>query len=258
MDIRSHIYSPLQNTAVWLGAWVYDLVPTEDVIDAFVDLGGPHTFGDGGLLDLLRVVRGTVQPLVDAPFDSPVISLVLSGPGDAPGLPAGSEAARRVTRSGEGALVVRGVDKLTSYALIPERRGDSTNWEWLGVEGHLPAGAAVSPGEADQMLSEATSRAAMIIEGTAYSSLAPRSLKNPRLTVGSLSDFYDTPGLPHAVPARSAKLFARADRVAAIVETVQSTIGDHSLDPQLIPLWRHIRTARMVGVDYALADFARA
>jgi hypothetical protein len=73
-----------------------------------------------------------------------------------------------------------------------------------------------------------------------------------------LSDFYDTPGLPPDVPPRAAKLFARADRVAAIVETVQQTMGDHSLDPQLIRLWRHIRTARMAGVAYTLAEFARA
>lgn len=258
MEIRANVYSPLQNTAIWLGAWVYDLVPIEDVIDAFVDLGGPHTFEGGGLLDLLRCVRSTLQPLIDEPFTGPVMSLILSGPGDAPLLPAGSAAAVRAASSGEGAVVVRTVDKLRSFALIPERRADSTNWEWLAVEGHLPAGATVSPGEADQMLSRATHEAANIIEGSGYSSLAPTSLQNPRLTVGSLSDFYDTPGLPHVVPERTAKLFARTDRVAAIVETVQSTIGDHSLDPQLISLWRYLRTARMSGVDYALAEFARA
>ena len=258
MDIRANVYSPLQNTAVWLGAWTYDLVPTEDVIEAFVDLGGPHTFGDGGLLDLLRWVRDTLKPLIDAPFTGPVISLVLSGPGDAPLLPAASEAAAKVARSSEGALLIRTKDPLSSFVLIPVRGSDATDWEWLTVEGPLPMGAAVSPGEADQMLSQATHDAATIIAGSAYSSLAPNSLQNPRLTVGAWSDFYDTPGLPPAVPPRAAKLFARADRVAAIVETVQSTIGDHSLDPQLISLWRHLRTARMAGVDYALAEFARA
>lgn len=257
MEIRANVYSPLQNTAVWLGAWIYDLVPIEEVIDAFVDLGGPHTFGSGGLLDLLREVRQTLDTLIDAPFAGPLITLALSGPGDAPALPAGSEAARRAAASGEGGLVVRSVDKLIHYALIPERRDDATHWAWIEVDGPLPAGAEISPGEADSLLSTATGQAAAIIESTGYSSLAPTSLKNPRLTVGSLSDFYDTPGLPHAVPPRAAKLFARADRVAAIVETVQHTMGDHSLDPQLISLWRHIRTARMAGVSYALAEFAR-
>ena len=75
--------------------------------------------------------------------------------------------------------------------------------------------------------------------------------------MGTLSDFYDTPGLPAAVPGRSAKLFARADRVAAIIETVTDRINDHSFDPQLLRLWRHIRQARMAGVAYALSDFSR-
>lgn len=258
MEIRANVYSPLQNTAIWLGAWVYDLAPTGDVIEAFVDLGGPHTFQDGGLLDLLRWVRETLTPLVDAPFNGPVISLILSGPGDAPLLPAGSLAAEKAAASDEGALLIRTADPLNSFALIPTRGCDATMWEWLHVAGPLPMGAAVSPGEADQLLSQATRDAAAIIEQSAYSSLTPNSLRNPRLTVGALSDFYDTPGLPSAVPPRAAKLFARADRVAAIVETVQSTIGDHSLDPQLISLWRHLRTARMSGVDHALAEFARA
>lgn len=59
------------------------------------------------------------------------------------------------------------------------------------------------------------------------------------------------------MPGRTAKLFARADRVAAIIETVTDRLGDHSLDPQLLRLWRHIRQSRMAGVAYALSDFAR-
>jgi len=66
MEIRANVYSPLQNTAVWLGAWLYELVPHEDVIDAFVDLGGPHTFGDGGLLDMLRTLKELTSTLIDA------------------------------------------------------------------------------------------------------------------------------------------------------------------------------------------------
>ncbi|ALC05887.1 hypothetical protein CDES_07380 [Corynebacterium deserti GIMN1.010] len=258
MEIRAHVYSPLQNTAVWLGAWLYDLVPTEDVIDAFVDLGGPHTFGSGGLLDLLRTIKEITSELIDAPFRGPIISLSLSGPGQAPALPAGSRAARLAAASKEGALVLGGVDKHDAWALIPTRGEDATDWQLVEVEGPLPVGVVLSPGEADQLLSKATEQEAMIIESSGYASLAPNSLKNPRLTVGMLSDFYDTPGLPYAVPPRSAKLFARADRVAAIAETVQDIIGDHSLDPQLISLWSHIRTARMAGTNYALAEFARA
>ena len=116
------------------------------------------------------------------------------------------------------------------------------------------APAWLSPGEADALLSQATNESAELIAATGYST---ETLPNPRLTVGTLSDFYDTPGLPRSTPARSAKLFARADRVAAIIETVTDRINDHSLDPQLLRLWRHIRQARMTGVSYALGEFAR-
>ena len=119
----------------------------------------------------------------------------------------------------------------------------------------LPAPAWLSPGEADALLARATEEAATLIEATGYRSDA---LPDPRLTVGTLSDFYDTPGLPASVPGRAAKLFARADRVAAIIETVTDRIGDHSLDPQLLRLWHYIRQARMAGVSYALSEFAGA
>ena len=104
------------------------------------------------------------------------------------------------------------------------------------------------------MLTKATNESADLITATGYQSTA---LTNPRLTVGTLSDFYDTPGLPSATPPRAAKLFARADRVAAIIETVTDRINDHSLDPELLRLWRHIRQARMTGVAYSAAEFAR-
>lgn len=250
MEMRSQVYSPLQNSAVWLGAWIYDLVATEEVIDAFVDLGGPHTLGDGGLLDLLRRVRETVEPLIDAPFTEPLITLALSGPGD-------SRAALRAAKAPEGGLIIRGVDKQVCHALIPERVDNATVWTWDVIDVPPNTEVHLSPGDADALLTAATREAAALIDATGYSALAPSTLKHPRLTVGALSDFYDTPGLPHAVPPRAAKLFARADRVAAIVETVQQTMGEHSLDPQLITLWRHIRAARMAGVSYTLAEFAR-
>jgi len=59
------------------------------------------------------------------------------------------------------------------------------------------------------------------------------------------------------VPGRAAKLFARADRVGAIIETVTRRMNDHRIDPQLLGLWRHIRAARMAGVAYAVREFGR-
>lgn len=242
MDIRAEVWSPLQNTAVWLGAWLHGLTPTDDLVGALHDLGG------GGLTDVLRDLRQVTRGVGG---DEPVLRLVLSGPGEAPALRAGSAGAEAASISGVGALVVRGRDPLTSHILVPDGDGD---WQWFTDDLPQPAPAWLSPGEADQLLTRATAEAARLVEASGYRTDA---LNSPRLTVGTLSDFYDTPGLPGAVPPRAAKLFARADRVAAIVETVTQRLDDHRIDPQLLGLWRHIRGARMAGVAYAVREFGR-
>ena len=252
MDMRAEVWSPLQNTAVWLGAWLHGHETTDDLLQALRDLGGRHELIDGRpLTDLLAQLRS----VADVEGEDPVLRLVLSGPGEAPALPAGSDAAQKAARNGVGAIAVKGNDLTSSHVLVPDLAGTFTRWEWFTFTDPLPASAWLSPGEADRLLSEATRQAADIIERSGYRTDA---LNTPRLTVGALSDFYDTPGLPSAVPGRAAKLFARADRVAAIVETVTARIDDHTLDPQLLSLWRHIRAARMAGVAYAVADFGRA
>ncbi|MFC6145993.1 hypothetical protein [Corynebacterium nasicanis] len=235
MDIRAEVWSPLQNTAVWLGAWLHGLEAGDNLIDALHDLGAE------GLVPVLGDIRRAA--LLDAP--SPAVRLILAGPGEAPALPAGGEAARAASRSGH-ALVLA-----DTHVLVPDGAGD---WQWFEEEGPLPAPAWLSPGEADELLTRATDEAARLVGVGGYRT---ETLEAPRLTVGTLADFYDTPGLPAAVPPRAAKLFARADRVAAIIETVKVRMGDHSLDPHLLGLWRHIRAARMAGVDYAVREFGR-
>ncbi|WJY63423.1 hypothetical protein CATRI_06710 [Corynebacterium atrinae] len=242
MDIRSQVWSPLQNTSVWLGAWLYGLTSTDHLIDALNDLGTHE------LIDALRDLRRFTREV--APGE-PLLRLVLSGPGDAPALRAGSAAARAASQSTGDAIVVRDSDPLTSHILVPTMSG---GWEWFTEDQPLPAPAWLSPGEADLLLTRATDEAARIVEASGYRTDA---LSSPRLTVGTLADFYDTPGLPEAVPPRAAKLFARADHVAAIIETVTTRMNDHRLDPQLLGLWRHIRQARMAGVAYAVGEFGR-
>lgn len=243
MDIRAEVWSPLQNTAVWLGAWLHGREATDNLIDALTDLGGE------GLVGVLRDVRRVAGAAVDG--QEPVLRLVLSGPGEAPALPAGGAAAEAASTGGPGAIVLRDADPLTSHILVPDAGGD---WRWFVEDRPLPAPAWLSPGEADQLLTQATNEAARLVQASGYRTDA---LSSPRLTVGTLADFYDTPGLPSGVPGRAAKLFARADRVAAIVETVTLRMNDHRIDPQLLALWRHIRAARMAGVAYAVREFGR-
>ncbi|MDU0477726.1 hypothetical protein QVA66_00545 [Staphylococcus chromogenes] len=260
MDYRANVYSPLQNMAIWLGAWIFGHVPTDECLAALTELGGSHRIygqnpdSKGATLDFLKFIRSVVgaEPHVTA-TDEPLVRLILAGPGEAPRVPAGSLAATAIIDGQQGALEVRGSEH--AIVLVPELDSLGCRWRFFEFVDPLPAPAYLSPGDADLLLADATRDAAQLIEGLAPSSRA-QALPNPRLTVGSLSDFYDVPGLPLHTPPRAAKLFARADRVAAILETVSHHAGDHSFDPQLLPLWRHIRAARMAGVDYALREFS--
>ena len=265
MDMREQVWSPLQNTAVWIGAWLCGHEPADDVLGALVELGGVQrlvsTPEDAAttrpFIDALAIIRESTSELDAA--DGPILRLVLSGPGDPPALPAGSPATVAAADNGQGALIVRtkaGLnDEKQHLIMVPKKVARGTDWEIYAENAPLPSPAWLSPGDADALLSEATEESAALIEALGYKT---DKVPNPRLTVGTLADFYDTPGLPPSTPARSAKLFARADRVAAIIETVTNRVGDHSLDPQLFRLWRHVRAARIAGVDYALMDFARS
>ena len=245
MHIRAEVYSPLQNTAVWLAAWLYSAESTDETVAALTDLGGTHSYGDESLARLLYDAR-TSADLFSA---EPVVRLVLWGPGQAAGLPAGSPAAQALGPA--GAIVLKGAAGV-SHILVPRYTADGVAWRWFEEPGRLPAPSWLSPGEADALLKRATEEAAVLIEALGG---GRTELPNPRLTVGTLADFYDTPGLPMGVSPRAAKLFARADRVAAIVEAVTERAGDHSFDPQLFALWRHIRTARMAGVADAVRGY---
>lgn len=255
MDMRAEVWSPLQNVAVWLGAWLWGQESTDDFLDALTELGGEQLTADGQpFVNVMSLLRRETAAIIERAEREPLLRLVLSGPGEAPALPAGSESAQAAAENPAGAIVVRTNDPDRNLVLIPTYTAGVTRWTVIEETAPLPSPAWLSPGEADALLSTATNESATLIEATGYRSDA---LPNPRLTVGTLSDFYDTPGLPSAVPGRAAKLFARADRVAAIIETVTDRVQDHSLDPQLLRLWRHIRQARMAGVAYTLSEFAR-
>lgn len=262
MDYRANVYSPLQNIAVWLGAWGAGIVPSDDVLKALNELGGPHRLAGSSpehcptlaLLKLVRKLADSHNPDNGEPW----LHLVLGGPGEAPAVPAGTPPATAITAGGNGALVFPDRSPSSAVVLVPSLDNVGSRWEHFHVNGGMPAPQFYSPGYADYFLTEATRTAAELISAVApQGSPQAAALPDPRLTVGHLSDFYDVPGLPMATPPRAAKLFARADRVAAILETVHEHAGDHSFDPQLLPLWRHIRAARMAGVAYAVGEFQR-
>ena len=250
VSTRAEVYSPLQNTAVWLAAWLYGHEPSDALVGAMTELHGRNSYQGEPLAHLLHDVRASAD--LDSP--GPAVRLILSGPGQPPELPAGSPAAAAANAmSGGSAIVLRGHAGV-SHILVPESTDAGAEWHWFEEHGPLPEPAWLSPGEADALLARATEQATVLIEATGGTRA---ELPDPRLTVGTLADFYDTPGLPLRTPGRAAKLFARADAVAAVIETVVDRLNDHSFDPQLFSLWRHIRTARMAGVADAVLDYQR-
>lgn len=270
MDIRHYMYSPVQNLAVWIAAWLADIAPTDNVLSAFSAIGGAHRIADGGqLTDLFRVIRQCADSPATAktvPADGALqawselapVGLIMAGPGQAPTAPGGHDGAaiaRALGRGGMGGLVVHGAG--TSVYLVPEEQSDAMVWSVYSTSAPPRGATPLWPGDADQALANATREAACRIDATGYRS-PDGSRIDPRLTVGTLSDYYDLPGLPEATPARATQLFARADRVSAIIETLLDRVGDHSLDPYLLPLWSHIRTARISGVDYTAREFAKS
>ena len=85
----------------------------------------------------------------------PPVRLVLSGPGEAPMLPAGTELYDAASRAG-AAIVLADATPGWHHVLVPDRLpgGGGVRWRWWTVEGHLPEPAHLSPGEADLMLAD--------------------------------------------------------------------------------------------------------
>ncbi|EKX90621.1 hypothetical protein [Corynebacterium durum] len=243
MNFRSHVYTPLHNAAIWIAAWLYGLESYDDTETALIDLGGAPS------LDIFTALRRHASPLLnDNPTGEPIMRLEFPGPGDAPHLPAGSDAALAAQHS--GALVFASPVINEQVVITPPL----DNPRWFHLTDALPSPHIPAPGEADLELSEAIRRAATLIDARGYRSDA---LANPRFIVGMVGDTYDLSGLPDATPQRTLKLLTRADHISAIIEAVISYSGDHSLDAELLALTRPIRHARIAAVNYAVAEWGR-
>ncbi|MCS4491128.1 hypothetical protein N7326_00530 [Corynebacterium sp. ES2794-CONJ1] len=229
-------YSPLQNITLWLGAWFYGFESFDSLKDALGDLGGAHSLYDGeeNLLELLKFLR---QKMLTS-AKPPVLMALLGGPGDPIPAPLGVNEALLI---GHHTL------------LIPHQRATGVEWEAAPYQGRPLS--TISLGEADTLLREATARSADYIEGR--DSLLQHQSSQPRLLVGTLSDFYENPGLPADLPPRAGQLIARADRVSAIVEAVHIRYDHHAFDPQLLSLAKYIRHARMAAISYSLVEWGR-
>lgn len=250
--LGAQLWSPVQNTSLWLAWWLHGIISADEVIDAFHATQGKHHRLEpdgGGLVELLAQVRAVTN---DAPIgldERPLIQLMLSGPGDAALLPVGVEGA---------SLIVADRDPLVSHVLSPEVIDvHLVSWSWHQVEGATPPLPVYSPGEADQLLREAANKATALVRATGHVPMGAAAFQRAELAVGALDDAFGLPGMPPGVPNRAAKLMARADHVAAIVEVTKRSAVGASLDPHIMPMLRAVRTARMVAVDYAQRELLR-
>lgn len=279
-SLREQLWSPVQNSTLWLGWWLHGLLSTDDLIDAFQDvqgpahvlrtdpdgsdpfdgrlgtLGQPAQFGDRptGLIDLFHAVREVTR---DAPVgltERPLVGLALAGAGDPPPLPAGSTGAVAVTTTGAG-ITVADADPDVTHVAVPRVLDRSlVEWTWYRCEGRGVPAPVLGPGDADRLLREATDRAAQLVAASGTPAVRHTA---PRLAVGALSDAFGLPGLPPGVSPRAAKLMARADVVASIIEVTRSSEAGPGLDPLLLPLSRAVRTARTTAVDHAMRELLR-
>lgn len=275
------VWTPTQHTALWLGAWVTGQVGYDHLLDGLATSGGPHraVLMDAVVPDVIDVDAPVDQPallrLVRAVTEGgewdraaePPVRLVMSGPGEAPALPAGTEVAAAAMRAG-AAIVLRDATPGWHHVLVPDAHPEGgVAWGWWTVEGGLPEPDHLSPGAADLLLADATRAAAQSIQasgpGVARRGGDPArngaaAATDPRLLVGMLNDHFDLADLPDGLPRRAGGLLARADRVAAILTVARGEDpgAGAAHDPHLIPLWRDIRRARIAAVDHAVREWA--
>ncbi len=271
--IRSQLWSPVQNTSLWLAWWLHGVISTDEVIDSFHAVQGRHhrvlaraggavsgTAAEAdeatGLIDLLKIVRAVTDGAPVGLEHRPLVNLALAGMGDPPPLPAG-EAASAVAAAGAG-ISFADADPHVHHVAVPEIVDSSViYWHWYTAEGRAPQLPTNGPGDADAMLRQATDRAVAGIESSGVIVRWPSGSVGPRMLVGALSDAFGVPGLPVNVPSRAEKLMARADYVAAIIDIARDSAPQSSLDPFLLPLGRAVRVARMTAVDYAQRELLR-
>lgn len=239
MNPRDLVYSPEQNCALWLSAWVHGAVSLDDAQDALWELD--LAMDD----DVLRALRAQMEEArnTDADEGTGIVRLLLGGYGRP--LPRGVY---------DGFGIVAG-PVVHAWSSTSDDEG-MTMWSYATHDTVLFREPSM-PGGADFMLAEATRRTSELIDALQPTSSRSSKLTQPRLIVGTLTDFYEAPGLPPGVSPRAEKLIARANRVAAIIETVQDRARDHAFDAQLFPLLAKIAEARVAAVAAADREYQR-
>ncbi|MFC6316531.1 hypothetical protein [Corynebacterium gerontici] len=190
---------------------------------------------------MARFFRNLTKPAPAFPW----CTVLLAGPGQ----PLAADV------PGHEAMVLRATAHGEANVLVPHTLVDGgTLWQHHRLELAPHLQHFLMPGEADSHLRAAVDRAALLIE---QQQLRLDGAPAARLAVGTLRDYFDSPGLPADIPARALKLIARADSASAVLEAMLSVLGEHSMDPELLSLSNPIRQARMSAVAFSAIELAR-
>ncbi|MEV0946652.1 hypothetical protein [Rhodococcus sp. NPDC049939] len=258
--------SPSATLTVWARSWLVGKSAPDHVIDAMHGWAPMHlvcaeneeTAGLTGLPwpDPRDVgVAALLPPIRRAAADpEPHLRLVLPGPGDVRGLPAGTEFAAAALRAGEGILA--GAPGGPGLGLIPSTEGpDVLRWTVYAID-HIPLDLHhIGLGEAEYGMREAVRDAAKALETLEL--LDTASGNDPRALVADALARSSRHRYPAEMPARALRILDSADRVAAILGVAEksapdrtvSATGAATVEDLLRPLWSVVRSARGAAIN---------
>ncbi|MCG5433546.1 hypothetical protein LV457_14795 [Mycobacterium sp. MYCO198283] len=285
------MWCPSATLAVWANSWLSGTAAPDDVLDALSLWAPAHSVTaydaaaaartglpwpdvhDGGAIALLQTVRTAVGPRSATP---PVLAVVLPVPGDARGLPPGTQFARDAMAAGE-ALLVADPASGEAVGLVPEFEysdfePDDFDGEDAGEPPEVTAlswtvySLPVTPppvhhdlGDAEYGLRTAVRSAAETLAALRASS-GGVDVADPRGLVEQVLESGRHHRAPDTAPDRAVRVLDNAARVDAIV-TVSSglmPIGlPSSFDAALAgdalrPLAAVVRSARLAAVSEIL------
>lgn len=242
---------PAQGFAVWSAAWLAGSAGTDELLTALGEWAPVQSVIDGDLPDLLAEIRAL------APH---AVRLLLPAPGDARGLPAGTDLEEAAMARGE-VVVFDGAH--SSIALIPTpEAGDVMRWQAFLHEPALVDPDPMPLGAAEQELRGAVREAPSALAGLPP---APDATDDPRRIVMELTRYLGAHRLPRSATERAHRVLDSAGMVEAIllVAGAQAPYTGLTLasaqggDAAYRDLWRTVRAARVAAVNAVCRDELR-
>ncbi|WP_280385387.1 hypothetical protein [Nocardia wallacei] len=264
--------SPSATLTVWAGSWLAGRSAPDDVLDALrawapqhgVAAGDPVTGGRTGLPwpSAEPLVHGTgimmLLKVIREALDDPraQLRLLLPVPGDARGLPAGTEFGTAAMEAEEGILV--GVPGSEGVGLVPQWSDDDT-LQWTVYHTPVPDPVPdMTLGEAEYAMRQAVRDAADALMQLQTTGIGGDDMDPREMVEAELAD-YSRHIYPDSAPLRARRILDTADHVAAILAVAQqappsspaSASAMHAQEKLLRPLQDAIRAARLTAVHAA-------